>query len=224
MKEVYKFLKDLSRNNNREWFLANKQRYLDVKARVDELASLLIGLVSEFDPRASRLSASDCTYRIYRDTRFSNDKTPYKTHFGIFINPPLGKKGETLGYYFHLEPEASLVCAGTIWLPPKVLKAVRQSIVDEIDEYRGIVESPDFKACYPELGFDKLKTAPKGFDKDWEFIDYLRPRGFGAQSPVPDSFYDLDGLTERLRPYIRQAWLYNRFINYTVEEELGVES
>ena len=120
MKEVYKFLKDLSRNNNREWFLANKQRYLDVKARVDELASLLIGLVSEFDPRASRLSASDCTYRIYRDTRFSNDKTPYKTHFGIFINPPLGKKGETLGYYFHLEPEASLVCeltSSTIPMP-----------------------------------------------------------------------------------------------------------
>ena len=223
MKEIYQFLKDLALNNNREWFQKNKSRYLEVKQKADELASVLIGLVSEVDPRASRLSVADCTYRIYRDTRFSNDKTPYKTHIGIFVNPPLGKKGETLGYYFHLEPGASMVLCGTAWLPPALLKPVRQSIVDEIDEYRSIVESPEFRKCFPVLGYDKLKTAPKGFDKDWEFIDYIRPRTFGAQADVPDSFYELKGLPERLRPYLRQAFLYNRFINYTIEEVLGLE-
>lgn len=222
MTEIYKFLKDLAANNNREWFNLNKPRYLKVKEKVDRLTEILIGLISEVDPRAKRLSVSDCTYRIYRDTRFSADKTPYKTHIGIFINPPLGKKGETLGYYFHLEPEASLICAGTAWMPPQTLKPVRQSIVDEIDEYREIVESPEFKACFKELGMDKLKTAPKGFDKNWEFIDYLRPRAFGALSYVSDSFYDMKGIADRLRPYIRQAYLYNRFINFTIEEVLRI--
>lgn len=224
MKEVFKFLKDLARNNNREWFNANKERYLKAKEETDRLAELAIGVVSEFDPRASRLSAADCTYRIYRDTRFSNDKTPYKTHIGIFINPPTGKKGETLGYYLHLEPEASMICAGTGWMDSKILKAIRQSIYSEIDEYREIVESPEFRNCYEELGMDKLKTVPKGFDKNWEFIDYLRPRNFGAMTRVPDSFFNLKGFAERIRPYIEQGWRYNRFINFTVEEVLGIES
>ncbi len=223
MKEVFQFLKDLSQNNNREWFRQNKERYEAVKQKTDELASLLIALVSEVDPRASLLSVGDCTYRIYRDTRFSADKSPYKTHIGIFVNPPLGKKGETLGYYFHLEPEASMVLCGTAWIPPAALKPIRQSIVDEIDEYREIVEDPEFRKCFPILGFDKLKTAPKGFDKEWEFIDYIRPRNFGAEADVPDSFYDMKGLADRLRPYLKQAFRYNRFINYTIDEVLNHE-
>lgn len=223
MKEVFDFLRDLGSNNNREWFLQNKPRYLKIKDKTDSLASNLIGLVSEVDSRASVLSVKDCTYRIYRDTRFSNDKTPYKTHIGIFINPPLGKKGETLGYYFHLEPDASMIICGTAWLPPALLKQVRQSIVDEIDEYREIVENPEFKKLFPTLGFDKLKTAPKGFDKNWEYLDYIKPRTFGAQADIPDSFFDSEGLAERVRPYIRQSYLYNRFINYTIESLLGLD-
>lgn len=223
MKEIFKFLRELSRHNDREWFQAHKQEYLEVKAKADELTRLLIGLVAEVDPRALRLSVADCTYRIYRDTRFSPDKTPYKTHIGIFVNPQTGKKGDTLGYYFHLEPGNSLICCGTGWMEPRILKAVRQSVYDDIDEYREIVENPEFKECYHELGMDKLKTAPKGYDKNWEYIDYLRPRIFGASSNVPDSFYDLKGLEDRLRPYIHQGWLYNRFINFTIEQVLGIE-
>lgn len=223
MNEIYRFLKDLSRNNNREWFQANKKRYLEIKEKADELTNVLIGLVSEFDPRASRLSVKDCTYRIYRDTRFSLDKTPYKNHIGIFINPQTGKKGETLGYYFHLEPGNSLICCGTGWMDSKIVKAVRQSVYEDIDEYREIVENPEFRKCYTELGMDKLKTAPKGYDKEWEYIDYLRPRSFGASSVVSDTFYDIEGLRERLRPYIQQGWLYNRFVNFTIEQVLGIE-
>ena len=78
MKETFKFLKDLKHNNNREWFNANKERYLAAKERTDEFTAALIDAVAQFDPRASRLDVRDCTYRIYRDTRFSPDKTPYK--------------------------------------------------------------------------------------------------------------------------------------------------
>ncbi len=90
--EIYTFLRELAQNNNREWFAANRDRYQQVRAAADEIARGLIDRVALVDPRAAMLSVADCTYRIYRDTNFSTDKTPYKTHIGIFVNPPAGKK------------------------------------------------------------------------------------------------------------------------------------
>lgn len=218
--KIFPFLRRLAANNNREWFHANKPEYDEVRREMYLLARRLINLVAEFDPRAAGLRVEDCTYRIYRDTRFSVDKTPYKTHIGIFINPPLGKKGMTLGYYFHLEPDKSFFAAGTIGLPAPVLKAVRQSIYDEIDEFRSIVEDPKFRRFSSEIGFNKLKTAPKGFPKDWEFIDYLRPRDYCTETPVPDSIFGSDDMGNRFRPMLAQGKRFNDFINFTVEEFL----
>ena len=184
MRKTLDFLRRLRENNSREWFTAHKPEYLDVKARTDALANDLIALVATVDPEASRLKVADCTYRIYRDTRFSADKTPYKTHIGIFVNPPLGKKGITCGYYLHLEPDSLLFAAGTIGHPAPVLKALRQSVYDEIDEYRSIVEDPEFRKVFDTIGDDPLKTAPKGFPKDWEHIDYLKLRNFIASGPL----------------------------------------
>ena len=104
MKETLKFLRDLKRNNNREWFAANRERYEHALQYTRSLTQELIDRIAEIDPSAAMLSVGDCTYRIYRDTRFSPDKTPYKTHIGIFINPPGGKKAPSGGYYFHIEP------------------------------------------------------------------------------------------------------------------------
>lgn len=218
-KTIYGFLRELSRHNDREWFHAHRDMYLAAKGEWESLAAMLVTAVAEFDPRAAALRPEDCLYRIYRDTRFSNDKRPYKTHVGIFVNPPRGKKGETLGYYFHLEPGASLVAAGTAWLTPALLKRVRQSIYDNIEEYVGIVESPGFRQYFPSVGFDPLKTAPKGFDRNWEHIEYLKPRNFGAEMRVDDRWFDAEGLGARLRPVLAQAWLYNRFVNFAIEEE-----
>ena len=83
VREILEFLKDLTANNNREWFAANKNRYLRVKDEVETLTQSLLNRISEFDESATRLTPSDCLYRIYRDTRFSADKTPYKNHIGI---------------------------------------------------------------------------------------------------------------------------------------------
>ncbi|MDE5924309.1 MAG: DUF2461 domain-containing protein, partial [Muribaculaceae bacterium] len=128
MADIIKFLKALGRNNNREWFALHKEEYLKVKEEVDRLAERLIAIVATVDPDAARFRPADVTYRIYRDTRFSTDKTPYKTHIGIFINPPAGKKSPRCGYYFHLEPEEFLVCAGNMPLPGPLTRAIRQSI------------------------------------------------------------------------------------------------
>lgn len=216
MKDVIDFLRKLKRNNNREWFQAHKNEYLKVKSEVEELASVLISLVAEVDSEAALLTPSQCTYRIYRDTRFSTDKTPYKTHAGIFVNPPYGKKGETNGYYFHIEPGNCFMAAGTIGLPPKKLKAVRQSVYDEIDEYLGIVESPEFKKFFPVVGEDFLKTSPKGFDKNWKYINYLRPKNFCVCRYVDDGYFDILG--DDIREVIRQMHRYNRFVNYAIED------
>ncbi len=85
MEELYKFLKELKKNNNREWFNANKSRYLEIKKTVDEFTQQLINALATIEPDAARLTPAECTYRIYRDTRFSPDKTPYKTHIGLSL-------------------------------------------------------------------------------------------------------------------------------------------
>lgn len=108
MKEVFDFLAQLSRNNNREWFNANKETYLQVREKFEDFAGQLIGKIAGWDEDIanSNLQVKDCTYRIYRDTRFSKDKVPYKTHMGIFICKG-GKKSPNAGYYLHLEPPAN---------------------------------------------------------------------------------------------------------------------
>ncbi|MDE5607737.1 MAG: DUF2461 domain-containing protein [Muribaculaceae bacterium] len=214
-KEIYGFLKDIARHNDREWFAANKERYQWVKAQVDELTRELIARVAVVDPRAAMLSVADCTYRIYRDTRFSQDKTPYKTHIGIFVNPPFGKKGDTAGYYLHIEPGNTGFYVGSYCLPAELLKELRNEIYANIDEYLEIVEDPAFRALYHEIGDDPLKTAPKGFPKDWPYIDYLKPRHFGVYAKLSDDFLD-NGL-DVLMPYIEQGARYNRFCNYTLD-------
>lgn len=216
MKEILSFLKELKANNNREWFNANKERYLQVREKAEQLCAGLIGEIAILDPSAALLRPSDCMYRIYRDTRFSPDKTPYKTHIGLFINPPYGKKSPTCGYYLHIEPGNCFFCAGTIALPTKVIQAVRQSIYDEIDEYLSIIGSEDFKKCFSQVGDNLLKTMPKGFPKDWKHGDLLRPRDFMALSPLSDCEISRPGLQTLLRQHIVQAKRFNDFINYTI--------
>lgn len=219
MNDIIPFLRSLRSHNDREWFAANKERYLKVREAVEALASRLILLVGETDPSALHMRPSDVTYRIYRDTRFSADKTPYKTHIGIFINPPAGKKSMRCGYYLHIEPDNCFVAAGTVCLPSPLVREIRRSIYDEIDEYRSIVESDEFRAQYHTIGENMLKTAPKGFPKDWEYINYVRPKDFCCSSKqLSEEFMLRPDLPEALRPAIRQARRFNDFINYTIDE------
>ncbi len=218
MKKLLSFLRQLAKHNDREWFNAHKEEYLAVKKTADQLAQRFINVIASVDPEAGRLSVADCTYRIYRDTRFSPDKTPYKTHIGIFVNPPYGKKSNRCGYYLHLEPGNVFFCAGTVCLPSKTVTAIRQSIFDEIDEYRSIVENEDFRRLLPNLGMNPLKTAPKGIDKNWEFIEYVRPKDFVAASdPYPEQEVVKKDFIESLLPAVEQARRFNDFINYTID-------
>ncbi|MDE6342234.1 MAG: DUF2461 domain-containing protein, partial [Muribaculaceae bacterium] len=147
--EILKFLKQLSKNNSREWLAAHQNEYKKVMALRDETAQQFIDLIATIQPEAAGFPVKQCVYRLMRDTRFSEDKTPYKTHIGIFVCPPLGKKSLMSGYYLHLEPGESFISGGNYELPTKYLTAIRNDIRDNIDEYLEIVESPEFKEFFP---------------------------------------------------------------------------
>lgn len=216
MKEILSFLKTLARNNNREWFNDHKGEYNEVKKKVEDLTARLIAGVSAFDPDARRLSPADCLYRIYRDTRFSPDKTPYKTHIGIYICPPFGKKSLRCGYYLHIEPGNCLV-AGGAWCPDAVsLKRIRTDIYENVEEYLGIIGNPEFKSFYHEVGEDLLKTAPKDFPKDWEHIALLRPRSYTVGTPLTDVQVCGTDMERLVLERMRVVRPFNDFLNYAI--------
>ncbi len=218
MENVLSFLEELARNNNREWFQEHKEDYLDVKRKVDRFTEALIAEVAAFDPEAAYLTPADCTYRIYRDTRFSPDKTPYKNHIGIFINPPFGKKSNRMGYYLHLEPGNCMAGCGTVCLPSKTVTAIRNSIRDNIEEYLEIINNPDFKKIYPVVGDNPVKSAPKGFDRNWEYIELVKPKDFWAGHKLSDKEASSPSLAKKVGKMFRIGKPFNDFVNYTIDE------
>jgi uncharacterized protein (TIGR02453 family) len=211
------FLRELAANNNRQWFGEHKAEYEAIRDEFEAFLAAAIGRISLFDDSIRSVQPKDCTYRIYRDTRFSPDKTPYKTHIGGYINGR-GKKSFHGGYYIHLEPGNSMLAGGSICLPTPVIRAVRQSIYDNIDEYISIVEAPAFKKIFPVVGDNCMKMAPKGFPKDFEHIDYLKCREFTCYCPVADDFWESPAALERLEEVFRQLKPYTDFINYAIDE------
>ena len=144
-----------------------------------------------------RLSPHDCTYRIYRDVRFSNDKRPYKLHMGAYINSH-GKKSMHGGYYIHFQPGNCFAAGGCYCLDNKTLKAIRESIVDNLDEFRNIVEKNEFKSLFPVIGEERLKNAPKGFPKDFQYLSYLQPKDYSVSTPVDDDLLLSKGWEEKV--------------------------
>ena len=214
---IFQFLKDLSANNNREWFNEHKAEYETARAEFDNFLATVIARISLFDETIRGIQPKDCTDRIYRDTRFSADKTPYKIHFGGYINAK-GKKSDHCGYYVHLQPDGSMLAGGSLCLPTNILKAVRQSIYDNIEEFVAIVEDPEFKKYFPVIGEDFLKTAPKGFPKDFKYIDYLKCKEYVCSYNVPDDFFTRPDILEQIDKVFRQFKRFADFINYTIDD------
>ena len=217
MDKVLKFLKELSANNNREWFEANKEWYVESRQKVLFTTDVLINEIRKFDHNIPLLDAKNCMFRIFRDVRFSNDKRPYKTNFGSFIAKG-GRKSECPGYYFHIEPENSFV-GGGIYMPAAVpLKAIRDHIANTGHDLAEIINDPDFKSVLPEMFDDRLKTSPKGFPKDHEFIDLIRYKSFAFWAPVTDrSLLNGDFLEEAVDAY-RKLHEVNDYLNEALRE------
>lgn len=219
MKEIIRFLEDLSLHNERSWFNDNKSRYLECKARFDEFAEELIAGIRLFDCSIGALAAKDCTYRIYRDTRFTKDKTPYKTHFGAFVVPQ-GKKSGFSGYYFQVGanekgyPGGCMLAVGDYCCELKALKILREDIANDdeglflgsIGNARGFCV--DFEGA--------RKKVPAGFPADQPCSDYLCLRRFCLVKEPGKEYMLAPDLLERALEDFRCAKPFLDFVNRAV--------
>lgn len=181
------FLTELKNNNNREWFQKNKSRYETIKADLTAFLQKLIPAIAAFDKEVAVITPQDCIFRIYRDVRFSNDKSPYKTQIGAFISKT-GRKGNQPGYYVHLEPGQSFLAGGLYMPPPDLLKAVRSEIFFNTGDFKAIINNPEFIRFFGSLDdFDKLTRPPKGFDPEWPDIELLRYRSYVVTHKVDEN-------------------------------------
>lgn len=176
---ILKFLKDLNKNNDRDWFEKNKQRYLDSKQAFEDVVTALLKEMQKFDEGLGNLEAKKLIFRIYRDVRFSKDKRPYKTNMGAGFSPN-GKLVQEPGYYLHLEPGNKSFVAGGIYMPDATnLSKIRQEIDYNGDKVEKIVNQKKFKSLFDGFDeFDKLKTAPKGYPKDHPHLAWLQLKSF----------------------------------------------
>jgi uncharacterized protein (TIGR02453 family) len=181
---VFSFLKNIKKHNNRVWFNANKEVYVKQHEAVVHFADILISKMNHHD-KIETPSGKKAVFRIYRDVRFSKDKSPYKSHFGMHLS----RSGKLLrgGYYLHLEPGKCFV-GGGFWDPsPEDLKHIREQIAGDPQPLRKIIQSKSFKNTFGKLEGEKLVFAPKGFAKDHPAADLLRYKQFLISRNIPDS-------------------------------------
>jgi uncharacterized protein (TIGR02453 family) len=209
-KEGLQFLRSLKRNNNREWFQKHKSIY-DTQVK-QPMEALIEFMATEFDRFAPEMVASPkvSAYRIYRDTRFSKDKSPYKTHIAaVFPRSGLGKH-EGAGYYLHVAPTEVLIGGGLYMPLPEDLNAIRSHIAENAETFLGIVDGRPFRRLFGTIGGEQLSRVPRGFPPDHPAANYLRYKQFLASRTFePDiatsgEFYKLVVETFRgMLPFIR---------------------
>ena len=220
MHTIFDFFNRLSRNNNREWFNTHKDEYMQLRAQWIDDVQRFINIISESWPEIRYTEAKRCTYRIYRDTRFSPDKTPYKTHIGSFIVPR--KDIPAAGLYLHagIIPAENGIYTG-IWHPePAQLKKLRRAIDTNSEEWLGIVENPAMSAAFDGWFGDAVKTAPKGYDKNHPLIKYLRLKDIGVFAHIPDSAFTDHSWVNIAADKAKAALPLGNFINYSLTEDV----
>jgi uncharacterized protein (TIGR02453 family) len=181
----------------------------------------------------AHLQVKDCTYRFYRDTRFSADKSPYKNHFGAYANAH-GRKALRGGYYIHMEPGHCLLAVGNYWLPTNILNSCRNEMMANEDEWLRCVESPLFQKYFKDafdpsseqdswdapqgFGLAKLKTCPSGFPRDYEHVNYLRLKDYCAWHAVADDFFEGDDWLDEMERIFRAAKPMMDFVNAVIDD------
>ena len=198
-KETFQFLKDLKANNDREWFMENKPRYEVAKANFEAFIDDLIKGISKFDPSIAHHMGKGCAFRIYRDVRFSKDKSPYKTHMGAHITSAQKKSNihTRSGYYIHIGPGECILAGGAYVPQGDWIKAIRQEIDYNGDTLQEIISNPTFIEFFGGLEGENLKRPPKGFEETHKQIDLLKKKSFLAQHSLKDAEVTKTGFLEK---------------------------
>ena len=210
---LFSFLNELKTNNNREWFQANKDRYNQARLAFESFVNELIPLIRTVDPLVDMVTAKDCVFRIYRDVRFSNDKSPYKPNMGAYIARG-GKNSVMAGYYVHFEPGASILAGGLYMPPAETLRKIREEIYFQADDFKKIIHNKDFVDYFGEMDDPgKMKNPPKGFSKDFPEIRLLKFRSYAVMHPVPDELAIKDNYLEYALGVFRTLYPLNAWFN-----------
>ena len=173
LKPTFDFLGDLAKHNNKAWFEKNRATYEIAKANFESFIDQLISTYGKIEDLGS-ITAKDCVMRIYRDVRFSKDKSPYKTNMSASITPG-GKKSSSLGYHLHLQPHDNSLIAGGLYMPaPEQLARFRAVIDRDASPFKEIIKDKDFKSYFGALDGEKVKTVPQGYSRDHPEIELLR--------------------------------------------------
>ncbi|MCP4982435.1 MAG: DUF2461 domain-containing protein [Gammaproteobacteria bacterium] len=221
--EFFEFYQVLAKNNNRDWFNEHKPKYLQAVVQpmcafIDEMAPRLRKISPHFVADSRPHGGS--MFRIYRDVRFSKDKSPYKLHAACQFRHELGKDAHTVGFYVHISA-GEAVFGGGIWMPPSgELLKIRNTIVDNPNEWRRIKSSRSVKKFFGGIGGDGLKRPPRGFDADHEHIEDLKRKSFFLMRREPPEIILDDGFVSEVDKTFRAAKPLMEYICYAQDIEI----
>ena len=215
MEQVFQFLNQLKKHNNREWMQDHRNTYLECKQEVTELILQLINRISKFDSGIVGLEPKDCMFRINRDVRFSQNKDPYKTNFGAAITAG-GRKTGKPSYYLHIAPDKSFFAGGMYMPSPDRLKKIRQEIDYNASELKAITSEVTFYKTFGDIRGKALKTSPKGYSSDNPEIMLLRLKSFLIKKDLTDhSFHSSDYLSH-LISLSKMIYPFNKYLEVAI--------
>ncbi len=217
MRPYLPFLTELADHNSKEWMDANKKWYLETRSVLLADVEIMLIQLSELEPELSAFKPKDCVFRQNRDIRFSANKDPYKTNFGIYFAPG-GKKSPGPGYYVQIQPGNSFI-AGGIWMPEAdTLKKIRKEIDYSGAELVQIENEPQFKQLFTKIDGEKLKTSPRDYEADHPFIEYLKLKSFTVSHPISDKAVDSGVFIQFALDGFRRMKPFNDFLARAIEE------
>ena len=226
LRDLTQFLTELSENNNRPWFIMNKPRYDILRAEFQDVVTELIRELGKFDPLVADCNPKKAMFRINRDIRFSNDRSPYKTRFSAGITPndkrrPSAGGGST--YYFHIEGDGTLGIGAGEYLPPADrLRAIRENVVNDATGFAKLLKNKQLRATFGDLpDEDKLKRPPKGFDHGHPHIEYLKLKSFFVWTEVKLELNAPDKLVPQLARAFKDA---SALVNWLRSVEVATET
>jgi uncharacterized protein (TIGR02453 family) len=213
-KTTLTFLSDLKKYNNRDWFIKNQANYKNAKNNFEVMVQEIINEIIVFEPIMKGLEVKSCVFRINRDIRFSNDKSPYKSNFGAFIVRGGKKNGDKFaGYYIHIEPGKSFIAGGAYMPPQQWLAAIRDRIDSEPAKFINILNHKDFVKYFGKIDGDKLKTTPKGYSADNPNIELLKFKSYLALCEVTDKVVLSSGYFDYVISVLKAMKPFNDFLN-----------
>lgn len=220
-KDTLQFLDDLKANNNRDWFLENKKRYEAVKKDYQQLVGDLLDAMKPLDPSLEMLEIKNCTFRINRDIRFSKDKTPYKSHLGVWLSS--GAKGmNRSGYYIHIDKGGSFIAGGLYCPEAEDLKKMRKEIAYFHEDLEAILNEKNFKREFKDFDRnekDTLKNPPRGYEKEHPAIEFLKLKSFECSQRIDISEVTKKDFVATMSKKLIALKPLNDFINRALTSE-----